>query len=249
MPSFVTSKLLISIVFYDHDFLLLYFYYSNFPTKSFPQIPGKFLFLDSSLCPISWIFTGSFSFPTWSGHNILVKSITFSFLTIQLMLILKDSLFIFYLSITYLIINSHLYYFFSLSGEVLFPEIFQTLDQWRLHLCLRKDRQTGSLCSSSVAMDFSKLSWCPVYLLPLEKSMQLKMMTSTGNISFFIWDMSRDPLLFINENVPMGQIGKIHMMLELDLRTELTCIFLFPSLFIIYRNGLWELDSLNFVAL
>ena len=47
----------------------------------------------------------------------------------------------------------------------------------------------------------------------------------------------------------MGQIGKIHMMLELDLRTELTCIFLFRSLFIIYINGLWELDSLNFVAL
>lgn len=145
MPSFVTSKLLISIVFYDHDFLLLYFYYSNFPIKSLPQIPGKFLFLDSSICPISWIFTGSL-FPTWSRHNILVKSITFSFLTIQLMLILKDSLFIFYLSITYLIINSHLYYFFNLSGEVLFPEVFQTLDQRRLHLCLRKDRQTEVHC-------------------------------------------------------------------------------------------------------
>lgn len=146
MPSFVTSKLLISIVFYDHDFLLLYFYYSNFPTKSLPQIPGKFLFLDSSIYPISWIFTSSLSFPTWSRHNILVKSIAFSFLTIQLVLVLKDSLSIFYLSITYLIINSHLYYFFNLSGEVLFPEIFQTLDQWRLHLCLRKDRQTEVHC-------------------------------------------------------------------------------------------------------
>lgn len=147
MPSFVKiSKILISVVFYDHDFLLLYFYYSNFPTKSLPQIPGKFLFLDSSICPISWIFTGSPSCPTWSRHNILVKSITFSFLTIQLMLVWKDSLSIFYLRIIYLIISPHLYYFFNLSGDVLFPEIFQTLDQWRLHLCLRKDRQTEVHC-------------------------------------------------------------------------------------------------------
>ena len=143
------------------------FYYSNFPTKSLPQIPGNFLFLDISICPISWIFTGSPSFPTWSRHSILVKSITFSFLTIQLILVLKDSLSIFHLRITYLIISSHLYYFFNLSGEVLFHEIFQILDQWRPHLCLRK-ANWGSLCPSSVAVDFSKLPWCPVYLLPLE---------------------------------------------------------------------------------
>lgn len=60
--------------------------------------------------------------------------------------------------------------------------------------------------------------------------------------------MSQDPLLFINENIPMGQIGKIHRTLEPDIRTELTCMFLFPSLIIIYISGLWELDSLNFVA-
>ena len=100
-------------------------------------------------------------------------------------------------------------------------------------LCLRKDRQTGVHCVPAL-WQWTSVNFPGVQFIFFPLRSQL-IENDDIKCKHFLshWDMSQDPLLFINENIPMGQICKIHRMLELDLRTELTGMFLFPSLIII----------------
>ena len=99
-----------------------------------------------------------------------------------------------------------------LDGEVLFPEIFQTLDSRDYTSVWGKTHRLRftmlQLCGHGQKKTFLVSSW-PAF--PWEVNV-----IENDDIKWkhFLshWGYGTEPLLFTNENIPMGQICKIHMM-------------------------------------